>query len=138
MYLTRLIYASTISDNISPSAIADILDSANKHNKLNDITGVLFFDQKYFLQCLEGSRFQVNETYNRLLQDNRHSDLVLLEFKDISVRAFPDWTMGFIPESVLSKAIHLKFSPRKNFNPYNLRSDSAYQMLLELKELLPE
>ncbi|TDP01212.1 BLUF domain-containing protein [Marinomonas balearica] len=138
MYLTRLIYASTISNDISPSAVADILDSANKHNKLNDVTGVLFFDDKYFLQCLEGSRYQTNETYSRLLLDSRHSDLVLLEFKDISVRSFPDWTMGFIPESVLSKSIYLKFSPQKSFDPYNLSSESAYKMLLELKEVLPE
>ncbi|MFT6154311.1 MAG: hypothetical protein ACJA1X_001663 [Bermanella sp.] len=56
MFLTRLVYASTISENFNCDDIEGILAVARKNNKQNNITGMLCFNRKYFLQCLKGSR----------------------------------------------------------------------------------
>jgi hypothetical protein len=135
MFLTRLVYASTISENFSSSDIEEILKSARKHNKINNVTGMLCFNRKFFLQCLEGSRTKVNEAYHKILNDNRHSKIVLLDYKEIDMREFSNWSMGFMPESSLTAPINLKYSGRGEFLPYEMSGESAHQMMLELREL---
>ena len=135
MFLTRLVYASTISDNFNCDDIEGILAAARKHNKRNHVTGMLCFNRKYFLQCLEGSRTKVNEAYHTILNDNRHSHIVLLDYKEIDVREFSHWSMGYMPDSSLTAPINLKYSGKGEFMPYEMSGESAHQMMLELKEL---
>ncbi|MBD1581056.1 BLUF domain-containing protein [Pseudoalteromonas sp. S16_S37] len=137
MFLTRLIYASTIGDNFSQHTIEDILESARHNNLRHNITGVLCFNCSYFLQCLEGARTEVNETYKRILNDERHQNVVMLDYREIDSREFSDWTMGYIPSSTISIPINLKFSEASEFNPYAMSGASAYMMLLELKRSVP-
>ena len=134
MFLKRLIYVSTITDHFGPSSLEDILKSGRENNTKNGITGLLCFKNKYFIQCLEGSRKEVNETYNRILNDGRHSNVVLLEYSDINVREFNDWCMGYIPTSKLTDPLILKFSKSNEFNPYDMSSTSAYMLILEFKK----
>lgn len=56
MFLTRLIYTSSVSEQFSPDDISTILDAARNNNQKFNVTGMLCFNRKYFLQCLEGSR----------------------------------------------------------------------------------
>lgn len=137
MFLTRLIYASTITENLGQSTIEEILHIARLNNAKNHITGLLCFNNAFFLQCLEGSRTHVNETYKTILSDNRHTNIIMLDYKEISYREFSDWTMGYIPTSSLSAPINLKYSGSSEFNPYAMSGPSAYKMLLELKKSLP-
>ncbi|WP_105167237.1 BLUF domain-containing protein [Pseudoalteromonas sp. T1lg23B] len=137
MFLTRLIYASTIGDNFSQQTIEEILESARCNNKKHNITGMLCFNCNYFLQCLEGSRTEVNETYKRILTDDRHHRIVMLDYREIDSREFSDWTMGYVPSSTISIPINLKFSEASEFNPYLMSGASAYKMLLELKKVVP-
>lgn len=69
MFLTRLVYASTISESFTPDDIESILIAARKNNIKTNVTGILCFNRKYFLQCLEGSRTAVNKTYHHILND---------------------------------------------------------------------
>ncbi|OIQ26511.1 BLUF domain-containing protein [uncultured Vibrio sp.] len=137
MFLTRLIYASTITEALADAPVDSILESARSNNELNDVTGILYFNRKYFLQCLEGSRTAVNKTYQTILQDNRHSDIVILGYEEISEREFSDWKMGYIPSSSASKPLNIKFSGSSDFVPYQMSGESAYKMMLELKGSLP-
>ncbi|REL27091.1 BLUF domain-containing protein [Thalassotalea euphylliae] len=137
MYLVRLIYASCKPRDIVDESINDILVSARKHNTANSITGLLCFNRKYFLQCLEGSRKKVNETYQRILQDDRHEKIIMLDYCEIVKREFTDWSMGYIPDSSLTHDINLKFSGSSEFDPFEMSGESAHQMMLELKEQVP-
>ncbi|MDP2636511.1 MULTISPECIES: BLUF domain-containing protein [unclassified Pseudoalteromonas] len=137
MFLTRLIYASRITESFSNSSIEHIIRKASEDNVKNHITGMLCFNSNYFLQCLEGARTQVNQTYKRILNDERHTDITLLYYDEIAVRDFADWSMGYVPSSSLSSSINLKFSGCTDFNPYKISGDGAFKMMLELKKLLP-
>lgn len=137
MFLTRLIYASRVTECFSNSSIEHIIEKASEDNIKNHITGMLCFSSNYFLQCLEGSRTQVNQTYQRILNDDRHTDITLLCYEEISVREFASWSMGYVPSSSLTNPINLRFSGSTDFNPYKISGDSAYKMMLELKVLLP-
>ncbi|MBJ6911639.1 BLUF domain-containing protein, partial [Vibrio cholerae] len=99
-----------------------------------DITGVLYFNNEYFLQCLEGDREKVNLLYNNIIKDHRHNRVVILDYQEIRNRDFQDWSMGYIPISSITKPLVLKFSSSSNFNPYQLSDSSAYMLLLELKK----
>lgn len=137
MYLVRLVYASTVNEHFKSADIEKILAFAKDNNARNCVTGMLCFNHKYFLQCLEGSRAKVNETYNQISRDNRHKDIILLDYQVITYREFSDWSMGYIPTSKLTNDITFNFSRTNEFNPYELSGESAWQMLLALRSTVP-
>ncbi|MFT6790267.1 MAG: hypothetical protein ACJAVX_003668 [Pseudoalteromonas rhizosphaerae] len=137
MFLTRLIYASTITEHFNPSSLEEIIEKAALNNEKNNVTGMLCFNRKYFLQCIEGSRTDVNKTYNKILNDKRHTEIILLDYREINAREFSNWSMGYVPTSRLSAQINLKFSGSSEFSPYKISGASAYMMMLELKNSLP-
>ncbi|PKF61126.1 blue light sensor protein [Psychromonas sp. psych-6C06] len=134
MPLTRLIYVSTITDKFEASSLEDILRIGRKNNSKNGITGMLCFQRKYFIQCLEGSRKAINETYNKIINDERHTDIMILEYNPIHVREFNDWCMGYIPTSQFTDPLILKFSTSVDFNPYDMSSTSVDMLMLEFKK----
>jgi len=137
MYLVRLVYVSSISESFKPEDLNNILDSARMHNSKNFVTGLLGFNRKIFLQCLEGSRAKVNETYHRILRDSRHDKIILLDYQEIVEREFDGWSMGFIPESSLTTDVNVKFSGDDVFNPYEMSGESAHRLMVMLKDLVP-
>jgi hypothetical protein len=60
MLLVRLIYASQPSESFKLEDIEKIVVSARQNNVAKAVTGLLYFNQHYFLQCLAGSRSSVN------------------------------------------------------------------------------
>lgn len=119
VYLSRLYYASTATDQYSPMEIGNILESCRKNNPPLDITGVLFLGNDYFFQCLEGPRQNVNTLYKQILADPRHTDVQLLEFKEVGSRFFSEWSMKYIRSMTVVNRI-LKETGVNTFNPYQL------------------
>ena len=137
MYLVRLVYASKVTDQFNTTDVESILASAQRHNAINNVTGLLCFNSKIFLQCLEGGRRAVNKTYHRILNDPRHSDIVLLDYKEIIKREFAQWQMGYIPSSSLTKPLNMSYSGTPDFDPFEMSGESAHQMMLELRDTIP-
>lgn len=136
MFLVRLVYASAKSDDWPESGIEDILAAARASNGQSHVTGLLCFNRNYFLQCLEGSRTAVNQTYHHILNDQRHENPVLLKYEEIAHRDFDDWSMGYVPESSLTSQVLLKYSGNSAFDPYKMSGDNAHQLLLHLGSLI--
>lgn len=136
MSFIRLIYVSTVTETFNQSDIELILERAKKFNLKQGITGALYFNNEYFLQCLEGDREKINLLYNSIIKDERHNKVVILDYQEIQSRDFQDWAMGYIPISSITKPLVLKFSSASDFNPYQLSGSSAYMLLLELKKCL--
>ncbi len=120
-HLSRLYYASTATEKYSPMEIGNILDACRHNNPSLNVTGMLFYGNRYFLQCLEGPRRNINITYAKLLQDQRHDDVQILDFKEIATRYFEEWSMKYIRStSVITKI--MKETGLREFNPYLLDS----------------
>lgn len=132
MFLVRLVYASTKSDQWPEAGIEDILATAQANNPSSHVTGLLCFNRKYFLQCLEGSRDAVNTIYHHILNDTRHQDQVLLKYEETAARDFDSWSMGYVPESSLTSQVLLKYSGSSAFDPYKMSGDNAHRLLLHL------
>jgi hypothetical protein len=92
MSLMQLIYASTPFGFDNPT-LNNILSVARRNNLRDGITGALICRADFYLQMLEGPRANVTKTFHKILQDDRHMDLVLISCDDIKTRLFPDWHM---------------------------------------------
>lgn len=137
VFLVRLIYVSSVTEIFQPRDIESILASARESNHANSVTGALCFNRNYFLQCLEGSRAKVNETYHRILNDKRHENIVMLEYQEIVEREFYDWTMAYMPDMAVTKEINMRYSGTPDFEPYTMSGVSAHCFLTTLKGALP-
>jgi hypothetical protein len=93
--MKRLIYCSQAIDDVSPDELIALLEQARARNSANGLTGMLLYCSQSFLQVLEGDEEALRETYARIEADGRHGNLRLLAEGEITVRAFPDWAMGF-------------------------------------------
>jgi hypothetical protein len=130
--LVRLLYVSRAVNKDSAAVIESILDSSRSHNLGNGITGVLCYGGGVFLQAIEGGRNAVNELYNHIAADPRHTDVVLLHYEDIAERRFGGWTMGQVNLSKLNTSIVLKYSEKPEFDPYGVSGAVSLALLEEL------
>jgi hypothetical protein len=92
----QLIYASR-PFGYDELVLAGILSSARRNNSRDGITGALICREDLFVQLLEGRRDVVTATYARILQDDRHVDVVTLWSGDLEERLFPKWSMRHDP-----------------------------------------
>ncbi len=130
--LTRLLYVSRAVDKNDKAAIDAILASARSHNPENGITGVLCYGGGIFLQAIEGGRSAVNELYAHIIRDERHKEVQLLHYEEITERRFGGWTMGQVNLAKLNTSIVLKYSERPEFDPYGVSGRVSLALLEEL------
>ena len=130
--LVRLTYASRANDGITPEAMNALCKQARTKNMDLGVTGVLVFSDGIFLQVLEGGRDAVSSLYNRIAQDRRHRDVVLLGYEDIDERRFAGWAMGQANLSRLNPGVLLKYSPRAELDPFAMKGKAAVALFEEL------
>ena len=96
--LCQLVYLSHITSTglASASTLNDIAEVAIARNQADNITGILCYGNGYFFQCVEGSEQALTNLKNRLLVDDRHKDLKILDFSAIDERRFEGWSLRSI------------------------------------------
>ncbi|MEF1291663.1 BLUF domain-containing protein, partial [Vibrio sp. M260118] len=129
----RLIYVSTVSAEFKMSSFDEIMFTAQERNRANDITGVLYFSPKYFMQYLEGEQVNVAATFARIEKDPRHTDILVVDKQPITARQFGEWSMAYILQPELLEPLNLQFMNSPHFNPYLLNAESANQIITELR-----
>ena len=130
--LVRLMYASRALEPVRPETLNAILKKSTQNNPVSGVTGVLCFSGDIFLQVLEGGRLPVSKLYNRIAQDPRHTDVVLLSYEEIPERRFAGWAMGQVNMARLNAALLLKYSPTPVLDPYSMSGAVALAMFGEL------
>ncbi len=132
--LVRLLYVSRALDPNDAQATQSILDSAREHNMSNGITGILCYGGGIYLQAIEGGRKPVNELYGHIVRDQRHKDVVLLDYEEITERRFGGWTMGQVNLTKLNTSIVLKYSEKPELDPYSVSGAVSLALLEELMQ----
>ena len=130
--LVRLMYASRATEALRPDALHAILKTSTHNNPAVGVTGVLCFSGDVFLQVLEGGRSQVSKLYNRIAQDPRHTDVVLLSYDEIDERHFAGWAMGQVNMARLNAALLLKYSEAAVLDPYSVSGKVSMALFNEL------
>lgn len=129
--LSRLIYVSRLVDTVDTRETRRILTSSLKNNPRRFVTGALIFNSGHFIQWLEGSRSEISQLFAHIAKDPRHTMVELIDFESIAHRQFPDWSMGYIGEGVLNKALFARYSQGFEFDPYQMSSASAVEFVRE-------
>jgi len=121
----RLLYASKIKGKINPrNDLYNILTEAVAFNSLNEIYGVLYYGNDYFIQCLEGQKDKVEHLfYEKILKDPRHKNCEVLSFENIEKCLFSAWYMKY---AMIHKEVidFFKHYHNDEFNPYLLNSST--------------
>lgn len=94
--MRRIVYASFASHAFSVRELFDLLEHARDANARRGLTGALFYQDRFFLQCLEGPTAEVTALLDRIALDPRHAGFTLLSDQPlVASRLFSSWAMGF-------------------------------------------
>ena len=122
--MIQLCYISTARPQVDWDAVDEILAVSRRNNARANVTGLLLFNGKRFLQLLEGAPAQVEATYLRIARDDRHFAVVKLSERQIEEREFGGWDMAFerFPADRTRDAVSAKVAELTNAASPNVRA----------------
>ncbi len=91
----RIMYLSNATVDFTDEDLEKLLEKSRINNSKKSITGLLIKKGRSFLQCLEGSRDDVLELFEKIKGDERHNNIIELIEDDEQGRYFPNWSMGY-------------------------------------------
>lgn len=138
MSLFQLVYVSTIDvpAEQQDDVLKDIIGTARKNNKANNLTGMLFFTGQYFIQYLEGDRSKVSACFETIMLDDRHTNIQVVYADHCDERQFEKWSMSLINIRPSGREQLAPYLPKGHFNPYELDGLTVRRMTLKAFEKL--
>ncbi|WP_227369640.1 BLUF domain-containing protein [Halomonas sp. M20] len=130
--LYRLVYMSRnniTDDDKLQEEISDILDASQRNNRQAEVTGALMFNTGCFAQVLEGPHDKIQDTFERIQCDPRHSHVSVLAFDRIDARLFSDWDMAFVGQNAQRIEQFARFNEKSGFDAAVFDGDTVYQLL---------
>ena len=131
--LIRLIYVSTNTiqgdDKVVMAEIEQILATARHKNAENHVTGALMFNAGCFAQVLEGEQEAVQNTFERIQYDRRHSEVVMLSIEPITQREFSNWSMAYHGVNTKSSEMFGDITHQSGFDADNLKSHDIFNLV---------
>jgi hypothetical protein len=120
----RIIYLSSGIKIFSDEEINDLLKVSRNNNEKNGITGLLLYSDGNFMQILEGEKEAVESTYNKILNDTRHRNIILISKEPIKKRNFKEWKMGYsiVDPEFLNK--------HPEINPFELKKPTKIDAII--------
>jgi class 3 adenylate cyclase len=95
--MKRLTYISKAAPLLPFSEIQSIGNVSIRNNQRDEITGVLLYLNGLFFQMIEGEAEKIDKLYEKILKDERHTDILCLKTEyHLTERKFPNWAMKTI------------------------------------------
>lgn len=94
--MIRLTYVSTAATALDAKEVETMAKRASERNTRANISGVLVYNGRNFLQVLEGDSDTVEALMLKIEADPRHSGLKRLAFEDPSEARFPEAGMMLV------------------------------------------
>jgi hypothetical protein len=94
----QLIYTSEAAAGFSQQDLFRVVEQSARNNPSDDLTGFLVFQNRQFLQLIEGPRLGLEALLTRLRRDTRHQAITILSQRSIAARSFPRWRMHRVAE----------------------------------------
>ncbi|MCW5699979.1 MAG: BLUF domain-containing protein, partial [Rhodospirillales bacterium] len=95
----RLLYISKAKRDLNDQDLGQILAVSRANNSKMDITGLLLYLDREFLQVLEGGKQEVDSLFKKISSDDRHFTVKCLQAVEVDDRLFGDWSMAYLPIS---------------------------------------
>jgi hypothetical protein len=105
--LLELGYVSKAVKPLVTIELVQLFDAAYKFNQAHGITGILFYENQYFAQIIEGKNTTVSALWKRIQKDPRHEIMRELSCHEIKERNYPHWSMRFFGAHNLAKNLEL-------------------------------
>ncbi len=131
MSLHCLIYTSIATQKMPDEELKAILAKARPHNCQLQITGMLLYQDPFFMQILEGEEDIIQQQFERIAKDSRHHKVSIIYKKSIDERNFSDWTMGF--NKIDNPAINYTVSLKEIYDKGSFTDQSKF--VLKLMEM---
>jgi len=118
--MIRLLYISSAVKPMNDDELLALLQECRHSNSKEGITGMLLYCGESFIQVLEGQEEDIDELFKVIKKDPRHTNVTVLEKKEISERKFANWSMGF--KSISDEDLR-DVKGLNNFFENNIQSD---------------
>ncbi|MES2408008.1 MAG: BLUF domain-containing protein [Pseudomonadota bacterium] len=92
----ELIYTSCARYGMDDAGLIELLTQSREKNARLNITGLLVYNNREFMQLLEGKKNDIFTLYDTIVNDRRHQQVQLLWDGEIEGRSFLDWSMAFL------------------------------------------
>ena len=136
--LEHIIYASVAAQHFGSSELAELLQKSRASNERLALTGMLLHcdSDGSFFQVLEGEPAALDQLFQKLLRDQRHSHVTLIVREPIAKRSFAEWSMGFsgVSQAKLRKIPGLNDFFRKGSSFTELDAGRAKKLLVAFSE----
>lgn len=139
MYLHRLVYyaESKIRELGLPvtSELKAIIASSRKNNPAAGITGVLAFNEQYFVGVIEGDRRRVSSLLLRVARDKRAGNFTVLSAGAVDTRLFDDWLPLYAGHSETVDRLYLRHGLTQGLDPVRLSAENLLGLLVDFAAL---
>lgn len=88
--IKRIVYKSRPTFLECDLRVVDIFKVSLRNNRTEDVRSTLWINQLGLLQVVEGNKKQVESTFKKILNDNRHFDLEVLQSRMITNYILPE------------------------------------------------
>lgn len=95
MALHELLYTSAANRDFNAHELDELLRRAREKNQRLQITGMLVYHNREFMQILEGEERTVRDLYEVIAVDPRHTGARVFYSGEIAQRGFAEWTMAY-------------------------------------------
>ncbi|MBO0952674.1 BLUF domain-containing protein [Fibrella forsythiae] len=90
-----LTYFSSAVSSTTEEVVIEIVNLSREKNARLNITGVLLYINGRIVQVLEGPQQAVEDLYESIRADPRHTDVRTVISQPITKRSFDNWYMGY-------------------------------------------
>ena len=103
MNLARFVYISRAVGEFGPLEVMQLRSSAERHNKLCGVTGLLLFNGQAFVQLVEGPGTNLKSVIDRITHDAQHNRIQIIEQGPTDCRQFSSWALKVCWRSLFAK-----------------------------------
>lgn len=97
--MIQLVYESEATAQFREDDLPELIRVSRQSNHRRDVTGMLIYHDRRFIQILEGPEENVHALYAHIEKDPRHDEVWRLAEMTVQTRSFEQWTMGWMSKS---------------------------------------
>lgn len=132
----EILYSSVATSNLEREELESIAEVSQRNNRKTGVSGILVYNNREFLQLLEGPMEQVLDLMDKISKDPRHSYIRVIWQHEIDHRGFESWDMGLVDMEGIDEMLedgYLVYA-KKNFSEveqteYNTTGKSLLHVL---------
>lgn len=92
--MLQIVYISVATRILSQDELVTLCKLSVDNNRRDEITGFMLVKSGKYLQAIEGPKEVVEDAFIRIIQDDRHNELLVLSRRLTSHREFGQWEMA--------------------------------------------